>query len=669
MIALALVAVLAVQDTNAVPPRVRAMLDHFPPPRPGNPSIAIRFSRDTVWIGEQVELITATWFPRPLRDRLRHLPVIRAPSLSGLWSARNQQLPIQAATRFVGNQVYDLYIMWQTIFPLGAGTVDAPPAVLSYGVPTSTAYFAPEERKTFLSAPAKLVVRAIPPALAAEVGPGPVAQNLHVAWRGPASGVHVALPVIVELVVSGEGNLALWPTPQVTWPRGLRVYPEATEERATPVRGFIAGEKRFRYTVVADSAAVFMLPAVSYPYFDPSAVAVRTGVASAFPLVILPRSAAVAERGALPVTERLDVPFATVVVRSWWAALLALAGVPILLAGWRHRRRSQVAARPAWSDAEVELRAALGTPLEAGPDHVVAALRVRGVAREDAEHIHRWLSAAARRRYGPNRSDAPPPPPAVNHVLLRLRQGVALGLLLVVTVPFRTQATATASSASQADALSDAVSRYNGGDYPGAARAFETEIRQNPAAANAWRDLGAARWMMGDDVAAAAAWIQALRLAPRDPLLRADWRAATTVPPDVRALSPRVPVSRDELLLGALLLWMVGWTAVAFRWRRTLWTAGALLVAVIALGAVRWRAERPGQALLAANSTLRISPHPATMAVPQGDLPAWTRVQVERRDQSWLLVSSQPASRGSLSAFKVEGWVPVTSVAPIGPLD
>ena len=190
MIALALVAALVMQDTNtALSPRVRAMLDRFPLPRAGEPSVAIRFSRDSVWVGEQVELVTAAWFPRRLRDRLRRQPTIKAPSLSGLWSARNQMLPIPAEARFVGGQMYDLFVSYQTIFPLGPGRIDAPPAVLTYDVPTSTSYFAPEERKTIVSPSARLVARGIPPPLAAALGTGPTAHDLRLVWRGPAGGL------------------------------------------------------------------------------------------------------------------------------------------------------------------------------------------------------------------------------------------------------------------------------------------------------------------------------------------------------------------------------------------------------------------------------------------------------------------------------------------------
>ncbi|MES1259856.1 MAG: hypothetical protein ABUL71_04610, partial [Gemmatimonadota bacterium] len=407
VVALALLASLMVQDTNtALSPRVRAMLDRFPPPRPGQPSIEIQFSRDTVWVGEQVELVTATWFPRPLRDQLRRLPVISSPSLTGLWSARNQQQPIPAGTRMVGKQLYDLYVSWQTIFPLGGGTVEAPPATLTYNLPTSTAYFAPEERKTFRSAPTTLVVRPVPASMTRSLGTGPTAHNLHLAWRGPATILRAGSPAIVELAINGDGNITLWPAPDVKWPAGVHVYPEPTREQPVPAQGLITGEKRFRFTLVADSAGVLTLPEVRYPYFDVASVQVVPASAAALTLPILDRAAIAGDRRELVVTGSSDVPMATRLVRGLWFALLVLALLPALLFLRPRRRSAPVPARLV-TDPEAALRLALGTPVDAGQDHVIAALRRRGVAREEAEHVHRWLAATVRRRYGPSKAELP----------------------------------------------------------------------------------------------------------------------------------------------------------------------------------------------------------------------------------------------------------------------
>jgi hypothetical protein len=173
--------------------------------------------------------------------------------------------------------------------------------------------------------------------------------------------------------------------------------------------------------------------------------------------------------------------------------------------------------------------------------------------------------------------------------------------------------------------------------------------------------------MHREDVAAAAAWLRAFALAPRDPALRNAWRRAGTIPPDIRGRAPRIPLSRDELLLLGTLCWIAAAVAVALRWQRTAWLAGALFVAAGALVAMRWIGERPGRVLVAQSTMMHISPHPATTAL--GELPAWTLVRIERRMDNWVLVSGQVSAAGSATSAAVQGWIPLASVAPIGPLD
>ncbi len=659
MIALALLCALQQPDTNTtLPAGVRAMIDQIPLPRTGQPEIVVRFSRDTAWVGAQVELITAIWFPRGLRDRLHRQPNISLPSLTGLWSARNQQQPVQAETRVIGHLLYDLYISYQTIFPLGAGRIVAPPAAVSYGVPVSTSYFAPEERHVLHSEPATLIVRPVPTAVAAAIGNGPTAEDLRLTWRGPATALHVGAPVIVELIVDGRGNLTLWPAPTIAWPAGMHVYPEVTEEHTTPSHDRIAGEKHFRFTVVADTTGVLTLPSVTYPYFDPETVTARSADSGPFELPVLPRTGEESGRQPLPLVPGQHDAWAAVVWRDGWIAVLAMMVLAPWPAWWHRRRRRPGATvrAPAPTDPEAALRVALGTPVDAGAEHVVAALRARGVARDEAEHIHRWLRATARRRYGPQATaDAAEAPGLVAQVLARLRRPLALGLVVMFGAP------------AQRPPDAGGASRYNAGDYRGAARVFATRAASDPADIAAWTNLGAAYSMAGDDVRAAAAWLDGLRVAPRDATLLDDWAQLPAVPPDIRALAPVVPLSRAELLLLGALAWCVAWLAFAYRRRRIVWGAAGLGIAALVLGVLRWRGERSDLGIAAASTTLHISPQPATPAI--GELGIWSPVYVRRWQAGWYLIDTDVGSPATGFAITTAAWVPASAIALVGPLD
>ncbi|MBL0179203.1 MAG: BatD family protein [Gemmatimonadetes bacterium] len=650
MIALALLAALVAQDTTALSPRARDMLGRFPlPAAAGGVSIAVRFSKDTAWVGEQVELVTAAWFPRELRDRLRRPPTLRGPSLSGLWSVQSQSLPILVETRRARGEVYDLFVMHQTIFPLGPGRIVSPPALLSYAVPASASYFAPEERKSLTSRTATLQVRPIPAAVATMVAGGPTTRNLRLVWRGPPEGLHAGTPALVELVANGTGNVTLWPTPSIAWPSGLRVYPERTEETTTIIAGDRGGEKRFRFTIVADSEGVVTLPAVRYPTFDPSTVSARVVAASAFALPVFTSPGRTGDRTPLAVTGQEEIPLATRLVRTTTAMWVALLTPGVLLALWWRRRRPRraIAIVQPVGDPERELYRLLGTPIEASSDRVVAALRHRGVPRPEAEQVRRWLAATGRRRYGPVGGSTPEPPAAVSAVLSRLRRATTLLVLCcVVTAPLAGQAT-------------DPVSRYRAGDFRGAARLFEAQTIADPRAAGSWRDLGSARWQAGDDVGAVAAWWRALSLAPRDRLARQAWRDASTLPASMQRLVPTIPISRDECVLLAVLGLGTAWLLHRFGHRRQ--AARVVLLMALgcgALGLFRWRREVAPVALVREAIALRVSPHPAAPVLAQAS--AWALVEVERRDGKWLLVATPEGGRG---------WLPEEAIAPLATLD
>ena len=73
-----------------------------------------------------------------------------------------------------------------------------------------------------------------------------------------------------SLVLRGEGNVALWPAPAVTWPAGFRAYPDATEERVSTTDGRLGGTKTFRYLLVADSAGTTAIPPFAIPILIPA---------------------------------------------------------------------------------------------------------------------------------------------------------------------------------------------------------------------------------------------------------------------------------------------------------------------------------------------------------------------------------------------------------------
>ncbi len=618
-------------------PRVAAMLPGLPAPVQTDVSITTRFSTDTVYTGEQVELVTATWFSRDLLVLLRRQPSLRAPTLSGLWSTQAVSFPALTLSRVVNNRVMDLYITHQTLFPLGASTIAAPPAELTYAVPVSTSFFAPEERRVLRSQPARLVVLPIPAHLVGALGTGPTARGLSLTWRGPAAGIVAGTPAPIELVIRGTGNVTLWPNPEITWSDGVHVYPETTQEQTTQTNGLVSGEKRFRFTVVVDSQGVLSLPAVRYPFFDPGRREVLVAAAPATALPVLMGNGA-SMRARLPLATSYQMPWATRVMQTlgWWTALIA--SLPLLLLFGRRWRVRAPAPVIAPEDPAFSLRRILA----AVPERVVTTLRRRGVARTDAEEVAEWLTAVERHRFGPSGSPDPGTPTSLlQRVLHRVRRAGWAGLLLFGLLG----PAAAQQPGAQAYLTDDAVT---------ALHAFTSAAQQDPLRPGRWQDLGAAAWRVGDEAGAAAAWLRGLALAPRDPALRQAWQSAGAMPAPIRQLAPSIPLSRDELAVATLALWLV---AGLLWWRRARGSAVVLLSLALLSGSVigfrTWRALRP-EVLLRATA-LRISPAPNAPVL--GEVPAWSRPLVERRVGTWYLVRFD---RG------MGGWVPGTAVAELG---
>jgi hypothetical protein len=287
----------------------------------------------------------------------------------------------------------------------------------------------------------------------------------------------------------------------------------------------------------------------------------------------------------------------------------------------------------------------LGTPVNAGPERVAGALRHRGVARDDADAVRGWLSALVRRRYGPGAAPAAPSAPGtIGKVLARLRRGFTVAVICCVPGGLAAQG--------------DAAERYDAGDYAGAARGFAGEAVRHPHDPAAWTNLAAARSMAGDDVGAAAALLRGIALTPRDRVLRHAWQQAATIPADVRALAPTVPVSRDEMLIAAAVLWIITLAAVLAR-RRQVARFAALATLVVAIGVgVRWYESVRARALVRPTGRLLVSPHPT--APPLGDVAAWSLVRLERFERGWWLVRTTDDRRG---------WIAEPKLAPLASSD
>ena len=648
---------------TAVNPGLRQLLARAPPPSGGRVAVTLSLSSDTVRVGEQVDLVATAWFPRDLRLQLRRTPVLLPPVVAAVWSYAQPAPPGVVASRRVGDEWYDLFVAHQVIFPLVSGWVPIPSAVLRYSVPVALQFFSQEERYNLVSEPARLTVLPLPDLHRPPGSADAVASGLRVERSVTSAEARAGEALQVAVTLSGQGNLALWPAPDAQWPAGVRAYADRTDERVTMVAGRLGGDKVFRYIVVPPAGGTLVLPPIAYPYFDlgtgdyavAGAPATRVGVAAAGEAAsarALPPDLLRPGRAPLAVLAARAVP-------GWgWPLLLLLPPLGALLAR-RPRRRRTTASRPrpapTLAEAEHRLEAAVrgivADPAHREGRHLGQALRAVGVHPPLAARAVALRERLLARRYGP--AGAPADPALLTEAdevagLLGVtgRRRAGLGTAGVVGVVLL----ATAVLGAQAPSPERL---YESGALRAAATGFLRRAVAEPEDPANWYALGAARYRMGDDGAAAVAWLRAERRAPRDATIRRALRLAP--PPDDGSATRRwtPPVMAIELVWTAEAAWLLGWLLLG--WRRRAGWALIVVAALAGAGALaidRWLAS---PLLLSLGATaLRISPHGRADVVGRVESGSALRPMVRRA--GWLLV------RGADGAV---GWIPIAAVGAV----
>ncbi len=302
----------------------------------------------------------------------------------------------------------------------------------------------------------------------------------------------------------------------------------------------------------------------------------------------------------------------------------------------------------------------------AAPEDVRLLLEDAGIATGLASALAGLLARIERARFEP----VPPGPDARRAYLaeaVRLldaveaaadgrRAGASAGrttapLLLLALLALAAPA---AAQSPQKDTFEEAVEAYGAGDFAAAAQGFRTFLETSPEDANAWYNLGSAHFRAGERGRAIWAWLRAGRLRPRDADVMHNLRLAQAGQELLQRALPPIPLSGDESLLAACVLWLAGSTALGWallRRARAPGVAGAVLVSLALAVVAAWalpRLREPIAVILDRPTPLLAAP--VLRAEPLRELEAGSGVRILEERGDWLRVATFDGGQGWLEA-------------------
>ncbi len=643
---------------NALSPRARAMLGRAPPrPRTDDEvQLSVVASATAARVGEQVDVIVVAWFPRQVRSRLRNPPTLAAPEVRGGW-ADPRPTPIGTVmSREIGGRWYDAFVLHEVVFPLKAGDLEVGPAKVSYSVPLSGSFLSRELRREALSEPFTIAVRGLPPPDRAGDFTGATGQALNLRVDVSTRELRVGDAARVLSVLSGVGNVALWPEPTIAWPPGIRAYRQDVEIDLVVENGVVGGSKAYEYLVVADSAGTHRVPPLRYVYFDTRASRYETAQGDEMVFVTPEDAVSVAPlRTVQPLLTSTGVSLGEALVARvpFWTWLILFAVPPLLAAytlgvpGQLRARAARPAVRvPAMSELD-RLEAEFIEVLERLlPSDVIPvgggladSLRAAGVDPSLAAHAARVRDRLRQARYGPDGSGDPE---ELGAEVQEVRRALGGTVLPASRAKLMTAVLAVLLVIGGAIPLSGQAPEqlYEAGAVRLAADSFAARTRSAPLVAAHWYNLGNAWQRLGEEARARAAWLRAARLAPRRDVVRRALEATPAPGPSSGNLTWVSPVTPGEAIVGGLTLWIVAWVAIARRWRRRTALAVALVAVLLSGygGYVRGHYSRPIAVVLQRETPLRSAPYGRASAATVLDQGA--AVRLERAWGRWLLVRS-----------------------------
>jgi hypothetical protein len=104
----------------------------------------------------------------------------------------------------------------------------------------------------------------------------------------PPTPIHEGDLVKIQVSVTGSGNISLLTPPVIKWPKGVDTAEPSVKENINKYVFPLSGTKTFEYTFAAPDTGDYIIPAVHFPYYDPSEKKYKTAASDSILLHVLP---------------------------------------------------------------------------------------------------------------------------------------------------------------------------------------------------------------------------------------------------------------------------------------------------------------------------------------------------------------------------------------------
>ncbi len=265
--------------------------------------VRLEVSKQTCYVGEP---IIATY---KLCSRLRsRSKVVKQPTFSGCTVDELTQNYTQQHVENINGQDYNVFTIRKVrLTPLDAGTLELPPT----SVENDVSFYTSDRRDAFgnpagptedhvitlQNKPSVISVKPLPPFAGNGTFSGAIG-NFNIGLRPGENTYTTNGTNHLLFIVEGPGNLQPVKAPQMNWPKGLEPFEAVQNEELDRENTPVIAHKVFTIPFVADKIGNYVLPQVSFTYFDPNAEKYVTKATSAYLFKVIPGSKSIINKNA-----------------------------------------------------------------------------------------------------------------------------------------------------------------------------------------------------------------------------------------------------------------------------------------------------------------------------------------------------------------------------------